>query len=136
MAPERPIEVKRAVALMWTTLVIGIALLIPEWTEMPPELKEYEVLFWASMGIAYAIPATLIFFVSRRRNWARILLLLFTLAGTAIYLAMWNEEPTEPLWSTVSTVSLMVLELVALYWLFSRPASQWFRPGKGQPGAV
>jgi hypothetical protein len=136
MAPERPIQVTRAVALMWASLAIGYALAIPAWEPVPAELKEYEPFVWVPMLVGFAIPAGLILFVSRQRNWARITLLLFTVAGLAVWVAFWNEDPPEPLWLKVSNILTSVLDLIALYWLFSKPASQWFASRKVQRSAV
>ena len=121
---------RRAVALMWASIALGIVFAIPAWEPLPPELQEYEFFGWIAMCVGFAIPVALILFVSRQRNWARIALLLLTVAGLALSVAFWDEEPAEPLWSKLSTIFLTMLDLVALYWLFSRPASQWFKARK------
>ena len=121
---------------MWVSLAIGYVLAIPAWEPVPPELKEYEMFAWLALFVGFAIPASLIFFVSRQRNWARIVLLLLTVGGLSLIVAFWNEDPTEPIWSKASTIFTGVLDLIALYWLFSRPASQWFASRKVQTSAV
>jgi hypothetical protein len=136
MASERPIQVRRAVALLWTSLALTIVLAITVWEPFPEDLKEYEALTYAAIGIGYAISAALIYLASRQRNWARVILLLFTVVGVAAYLAPWGDDPIEPLWSKVSTIFLTVLDVIAMYWLFSKPASQWFKSRKVRPSAV
>jgi len=136
MTSERPIQVRRAVALMWGSLALGYILAIPAWEPVPEDLKEYEVFAWIAVCVGFAIPAALIYFISRRRNWARITLLLLTVGGIALWVAFWNADPAEPLWSKVSGILTTGLDVIALYWLFSRPASQWFASRKEQASAV
>ena len=136
MAPAKPIQVRRAVALMWASLAIGYILSIPAWEPVPAELEEYEVFAWLALSVGFAIPASLIFLVSRQRNWARVILLLLTVGGLSFVAAFWNEDPAEPMWSKASTIFTSVLDLIALYWLFSRPASQWFASRNAKASAV
>jgi hypothetical protein len=133
MTSDTPAQVRRAVALLLLSLLIGIGVAVAEWEPLP---SEDQALLLTSIGIGYVLPALLIFLIWRRKNWARITLLLFTVLWTVLYLAFWNEEPVDPLWVHVATIASAALDIVALYWLFSRPASEWFRPRGVQAGAV
>src|SRR5258706_14643750 len=108
MAPDAPIQVRRAIALLWASLVIGTLMTIPAWEPLPPEAKEFESWLWGVMAFSIAVPALLIFFVSRRKNWARILMLLLTIFGIASYLAFPSELSSEAGW-LFSAIALLTL---------------------------
>ena len=126
MPGDAPIQVRRAIGLLWASLIIGALSTIPAWEPLPEEVKEFETWLWGVMAFSLAVPALLIFFVSRRKNWARVLLLLLTLFGVASYLAFPTELGSEPGWSVAVTVLVTALDFAALYWLFSKPGSEWF----------
>jgi len=126
MPSDAPIQVRRAIALLWTSLVIGALMTIPAWEPFPEELKEFESWMWGLAFFSFGVPALLIFFVARRKNWARILMLLLTLFGVASYLAFRSELGSEADWSVAATILVTMLDFVALYWLFSKPGTEWF----------
>ena len=63
---------------------------------------------------------------TRRHNWARIVLLLFAIAGAIMM--FWPGIEFESLsWDHwVSDIAFTVLDSVALYWLFTGPGAKWF----------
>lgn len=136
MSSDAPVQVRRAVALMWASIGIGILFTIPALEPIDPEAEEFEAAMWAVMTISFLIPAVLVVFVSRRKNWARIAMLILTIVGIASYLAFPSEMTAEPMWSIASTILVTVLDVVALFWLFSGPGAKWFRSAKGVASAV
>jgi hypothetical protein len=83
MSSDAPVQVRRAVALMWASLAIGILFTIPALEPVDPEAKEFEAAMWVVTTISFLIPAVLIVFVSRRKNWARVAMLILTIVGIA-----------------------------------------------------
>lgn len=140
-----PINVRRFVWLWWAAFVltiVAIALLPPP---SPSELR-LGMTRSIQMGIFAGVAAILIaaqlpFFwlaVWRRKNWARWILLLVFLAGTAhsVYLDFVPPIPppgVDPFWRHTPPSSIMLqwvallAEVAAFYFLFTGDARPWFR---------
>ena len=123
---DAPHQVRNAVRLLWASLFIGTAFAIVEWEPFPPELESYRGEMWLILAFSVIVPALLIWFISRRHNWARILTILLTIGGIALSLWWANEMPAEPWWSVAVTVIVTGMDLIAIYWLFSGSGAQWF----------
>src|SRR3954470_10537846 len=97
---QMPVQVRRAVILLWFMLAAGVVGLfsvnsftteLAVATSMPYALE----IMWAVMFSVLILNAILIVCISRRRNWARFVLLLVTLGGFAGML--WPEIYASPL---------------------------------------
>src|SRR5260370_11653729 len=120
----RPKQVTVAVSLLWVGLALGILADFLNAARDPEGVLNAGAL--ASVVVLFAIQATLYVFTYRGRNWARIgVLILFVLIGLLLLIP--NPKPPGVLENTVDVVGL-VMTLIALYLLFSRPGSLWFRP--------
>ena len=122
---EPPSQVRKAVVLLWVSLILGILGTFVQWEPLGPDLEEIRVSMWGVMAFSIGAPAVLIYFISRRQNWARILTLVLTIGGIAAYF-LFPMDPPEPWTSLVMTEGVTVLDLVALYWLFSGAGAKWF----------
>jgi Na+/glutamate symporter len=127
---EAPRQVRSAVFLLWASLLLAVV----EWfasqagAEMPGEFD------WVTpvvMAVFFAANGYLIHLASQRKNWARIVLLIFTVLSVVslvLFLLVWPTDPeNDPWWSTLLTSASFVADIVAMIWLFSGPASKWFR---------
>jgi hypothetical protein len=119
----RPKQVTVAVSLLW----VSLALDIPVW--FLAAARDQEMLNAGPLAfvvVLFAIQVTLYVFTYRGRNWARIgVLILFVLDGLVFLIP--NPKPPGVLENTLDVVGL-VMTLIALYLLFSRPGALWFRP--------
>ena len=81
---------------------------------------------WPIFVAVFIFNAILVVYISRRKNWARIILLIFTIFGVAVML--WPDVYSSSLpWDWwVSNVAFAVLDLLALYWLFTGAGAAWF----------
>jgi len=82
--------------------------------------------------VLYAFVPYLNTCVSRGRNWARIaslLLVLLALGMLAFMPAVSGTTVVEEIASGLATL----LDVVAMYLLFTKPGSLWFRTQKDQP---
>jgi hypothetical protein len=122
------------VFLLWLSLAAGIAITALEMN--PIDMAELEELaggpwasaiIWGSGAFAYAVMAMLIFFASRRANWARVLLLLLTIFGAALMLYPWSGVDAG-YWGSFDLpgVTFLAADCVALYWLFSGAGAAWY----------
>ncbi|QJR13411.1 hypothetical protein [Usitatibacter palustris] len=125
---QRPIQVTRAVQLLWISLILGCVATALEWDLLDPELGEFASWMWGAAAVTVAIPAVLIVFIARGHNWARILMLVLTLGSVALTISWYEDVFTEPWWSGATTVILTALDVVALYWLYTNPGRRYFSP--------
>ena len=127
---EAPARVRRAVVLLWVALALAIAQFVFDAQVLEMKIESgLDLVFGAFVVFSYGITAALIHFTGRGKNWARMLLLLATLAGTALMLFPWGEGYFES-WTArdiASAAAFSILDFVALYWLFTGEANAWFR---------
>jgi hypothetical protein len=125
-----PAQVRKAVILLWVVLLISIVAMLlefdwAEWKDEPVWIS------WLVFVVGYGISAIPIVFVARRHNWARIALLLLTIAAVCATVYLWPYA--DSWWSQASDVAFLTLDFVALYWLFTGSGATWF--AKRQQGA-
>ncbi len=122
---ERPRQVSTALRLLWTSLGLGLVTSALDWSYVGAVASAGFTV--AVLLVVLGLTAFLIVKMGAGRNWARITFLVLFLAGAAPYvpnlIAMYGRSL---LTGTVSLLQL-VLQIVALYLLFTRPGADWFR---------
>ena len=119
-----PTQVRRAVVLLW--VAFGLALVESIVTLAMLDHADFELwMVWLVVG-SFLLNAGVIYFVSRRHNWARILLLIFTVSIIASYLAFPESLDTEGWWSIATIGVTTLMDVVALFWLFFGPGAGWY----------
>jgi hypothetical protein len=126
---DRPREVEIAIVLSWLVLLVELAerlwrISISDWASTFTRLR----LTWTTATLASALLVGIcIFYASRRRNWARIGLLISTLGGWLLWY-VWTRTVTEySPWQWLSLASVSAMELVALLLLFLGRGADWYR---------
>lgn len=132
-AEEAPAQVRRAVWLLWTSLVIGLLQVALEWEPVRLEFEGWDGVMGIILTISFLVPAVLIVFISRGHRWARMATAIMTLVGIAFYLAWPHEGAPEPWQSAVMTWVLSAMDVLALYWLFTGNGARWFSKAQAQP---
>lgn len=124
---DMPLQVRRAVNLLWFLMFAAIVAMLFEFDATTLEAgSEFASFLWPFLIGTFIFNALLIFCISRQHNWARIVLLLFTMAG-AIMMFWPGLELESVSWDRwVSDIAFTVLDLIALYWLFTGPGAKWF----------
>lgn len=141
---QAPREVKRAVRLLWVSLVISLLSfflgIVSQSIQGPIEAELAGVVFViVFMLIGVGIVAWIFHKIARGRNWARILWLLLV-ASNVVYSAFnWRQTidiaKVAPLLAAINLIGT-VIEFYAVFLLFSRPAAPWFAPELTQPAPV
>ena len=121
---DAPAQVKTAITLLWLSLLISI---VDALVTVIPEEKDIRVALSVIVAATFVLWGLLIHFTSRRRNWARILLLTLTVLGLALYFVWPEDLLLAPWWSLAATAIYTVLDVAALIMLFSGPGAEWFR---------
>jgi hypothetical protein len=136
--PERPWKVTTAVYLLYVSLVFAVIGFLLFWLAFGEKAHLSTVAFWGSALLGSLVIWSLVFYlIGRGKNWARItLLVLFVLtAPPNIWaLAQYGNMPESAGWIDVSTrilgITDVVLQFVALVFLFQRMSSEWFKAVK------
>lgn len=122
--PHPPNQVRNAVALLYASLLLSTVEFFASgtWAEDAFDWG-MQVLF----GIATVAYGYVIFLLSRRANWARILLLVLVAASTAATFAWPPDIEDDAWWSVLLVAAGAVADVVAMVWLFSGAGHAWFK---------
>lgn len=123
--PDTPPQVRQAIILLWVTQLLVVidavlTMIYPE-PDMSGETAFLVVVFVIVLGLY----ATLITFAARRKNWARITLLVIAVINTAGYSLLPSETPA-PWWTEANFWLNSIMEAVAMFWLFSGAGARWY----------
>ena len=118
----KPPQVGYAVALMWISLLLDVVDTVAD-----PQFAEAELVPQAIIALLLLVQAAFIVLVSAGHNWARILALVMFALGTLMTLADFGQEYARSRLVAWVDVSSIVVGAVALYLVFTRSASRWFR---------
>lgn len=129
---DTPTQVQRAILLLWISLGLGAldTVLGTVLSEPDPGESRYEFLLF-SIGVL-SLGALFIHFASRRRNWARIVLLIVAVVTDIAYIMVPSDSTPDPTWSVLLMVVSSVLEIIALYWLFFGEGRRWYAEARRQ----
>jgi hypothetical protein len=127
---NRPDKVSNAVSMLWIVIALGIlhiilyylnVIQIEALNEVSPSLILFNNLF------SLAFIAFFIYKIGEGRNWARITFLILFIAGIPmsipIILPQWSASPI----SGVFGIGGIILQIVALMFLFQKQSSKWFK---------
>jgi len=78
--------------------------------------------------VVFAVMVFLIAMIGRGRNWARITLLVFFLLGLPLSILPLIRSFTNSPISGVLGLAQVILQIVAIVFLFQQEASAWFKP--------
>jgi hypothetical protein len=125
MIQDAPANVRRAVILLWISVALSLVEFASNW-EWPELLADQMNEILAFVFISLAVSIALVVLVARRHNFARYLLLLGTIGWIVLYIVHPWDLSDYPWWSNLVSFAIIAVDLVAVWWLFSRSASEWF----------
>lgn len=123
--PNTPPQVRRAIVLLWIAQVLVVIDAVFSMIYPEPDTGGETTFLVVVFVIVLGLYATLITFAARRKNWARITLLVFALITIAGYVWLPSEAPA-PWWTEANIWLSSILEIVALYWLFTGTGARWY----------
>jgi len=124
--PERPKKVQNAVTILYVTLGIGIVRAVME-ASANAEMAGVGFLMFVTL-VVFAVMVFLIAMIGRGRNWARITLPVFFLLGLPLSILPLIRSFTNSPISGVLGLAQVILQIVAIVFLFQQEASAWFKP--------
>lgn len=125
---DAPSEVKAAITLAWVVLLIDAILNLWQIVlDVDVRGELWFLLFLTAIALAsYALTGLFIFYASRRRNWARIAFLIWTVASWSLWYFFPQEISAFPWWEWFASGSLVAMEVCVLILLFRSQANSWY----------
>lgn len=123
---EPPPQVRRAILFLWMSVALGFVEFIFLVMNPDPDIADMLGFLMGFTLIVLGAYCAAIVFAARGRNWARVFLLLFVVLTVAGIIMLPPETP-QPWWVLVATTLSVVLEVLAMFWLFSGAGAQWYR---------
>jgi hypothetical protein len=109
---------------MYATLGIGLIQILFQFLFGAGHVRW--IAFLAMFGPVFGFTIFLIIMMNRGKNWARITyLVLFVLCFVSTTLSLVRSFSASSLYSLLGIVQ-MVLQIIALFFLFHRESSEWF----------
>jgi hypothetical protein len=122
---EKPSQITTAVNLLWASLAIGFVKSIMDVQHLGSQASPAFTNF--ILISVFAVMALLIVFISKGKNWARITFLVLFILGSPLSIPLGLGEFTRsPVLGAFSLVQI-VLQVVALYIVFTKPGAAWFK---------
>ena len=125
---ERPIQATRAVQLLFASLAIGLIRAIFGLTQRVSGASL--ILAILIVCAVFALGFFLIWRISARRNWARILLLVLVLFGLPFAIRANLVELKQSIASGSLSIIIAILQLIGTYLLFTKNSNRWFKTRK------
>lgn len=125
---DAPKEVKIAILLSWIALALDTASNLYSHIQISTETNDslFRTILAAVTLATVVITAGFIFFAARRRNWARIGLLIWTLGSWGLWFFWRPVFADYSWWEWIASGVVVLLELVALVLLFFGNGSKWY----------
>jgi uncharacterized membrane protein len=120
VALDAPPRVRTAIILLWVSLLVTLIQ-----TLLDDFLSNTSAI--GAVAVVLAIYGLVVFRASRRHNWARYVLLIWTILAATLYLTNVGAD-AQPWWDYLLVVASFIAEIVAVYLLFTGGVGQWYRP--------
>ena len=122
---ERPVQVNRAIQLLLASLAIGLLRAIVGLTQRVSGTPL--ILAILVVCTVFALGFLLVWRISARGNWARIILLVLVLFGLPFAIMTSVAELKHSVASGSLSIIIALLQLLGTYLLFTRNSNLWFR---------
>jgi hypothetical protein len=122
---ERPVQVNRAIQLLFASLAIGLLRAIVGLTQRVSGTPL--ILAILVVCTVFALGFILVWRISARGNWARIILLVLVLFGLPFAIMTSVAELKQSVASGSLSIIIALLQLLGTYLLFTRNSNLWFR---------
>ena len=125
---DAPREVRIAIGLSWIVLAIDSFNWFWKILEDPEASADllFKSLWIAITLVTVVLTALFIYHASRRRNWGRIALLIWTIGSWSLWVIWPQKVVGYPLWKSAVAGVLIAMELVALVLLFRGNGAKWY----------
>ena len=129
---SKPTSIVSAVRAIYLASVVGFTaaatwLAMGAGRELPLPVAAF---FLPSLLYQFGIPALLAYGISTRKGWARIIYVVLTVPGVLLGVLNWILEFQKiPVLVSIDVI-LTVVQIYALYLLFTRSSNRWFKQAR------
>lgn len=124
-AIQKPQTVGTAINLLWASLALGLVKALMDYTHLSATAPAASI--FLVFAFTFSLLGFLIFKISTGKNWARItFIIMFVIGMLPTVSFVLGEFSRSPIVGALS-VAQIGLQGYALFLLFSRPGSGWFR---------
>ena len=124
-AIQKPQPVVTAVNLLWASVAVGLVKMLMDFSNLstlaPAAFTNFVLIF------TFILIGFLIFKISAGKNWARITFLVMFIIGILPTLPLVLGEFSRSSVVGAISVAQIILQVYALFLLFTLPGSSWFR---------
>ena len=129
LAKQKPREIRLATSLLCAYLGLGLVVYAFQFSYLPSQASDGFILF--VKGFTLAAVSLLVYFISKGRNWARITLLVWSSLGLILWFPHIAQFFSRETFSRSTLIGLLgvvevILQVVALFLVFSKPGASWF----------
>jgi hypothetical protein len=122
---HKPVSIVAARNILYAWLFLGILTwVLGWWTTTMHVISPAESI--VILVVTAGITVTLIKCIGRGQRWARVVLLVLFLLGLVVYPWAFVALLKASMVVAVLSLLLAILQIIALYFLFSRASTQWF----------
>jgi|GEM_PF-1322058 FtsH-binding integral membrane protein len=129
-----PIEVSNAIKLFYLVLFLGIFSTISGISNLDKIIAQYPTFsptfYYLIILFSYAFLFFFIYKIRKGRNWARITFFILFVLGLPFSIFTLPNSFTISLINGVLTIIGIILQIIALVFLFQKPSSDWFKSMK------
>ncbi len=135
--PDAPTSVKYASLLLWAVTLLSLFELPFLFSDLDPITAEIDswmqgvlLVLTGLNGLFFVVYGLLIYFASRKKNWARWALLIWLIVGAVVIFVLvlvFPPEQPEPLLTTLFDCLLTIIEALGTCLLFTKAATNWYR---------
>lgn len=124
---EGPVVRPQAVTAAVFVLFFGLAIDVAFWISRFDEVRSAEVsgAQWTGQLIGFAFAAFLFTMIARGKNWARIVLLVFTIIGFGLVAFVFEELMRAPVMLRLAAFGRPLANAIGVYLVFI-PGREWF----------
>lgn len=129
-----PTNIVRFEWLAYLSLIVG---LLGDWLSKTTVAETGILTLAISTGIMVLVVIAVIYLAARQRqNWARwVYAVIAALSIATTILTAWSQLRSEP-FATALNVASGLLDVAAVYFVFTGDAGSWFKPGRDASGAA
>jgi hypothetical protein len=122
---QRPRSVSHAAVLLWSSLGIGVVIWLLEFNFSQRNMPGWAI--WTMPAIILGVTGAMTQCIYAGHNWARIVFLaLFVLGGLPYFAVLAEMFQRSKVTASLSLLQLL-LQAAAMYLVFTKPGSRWFR---------
>jgi hypothetical protein len=121
----RPQAVTIALFVLWFGLAVDVAYWLSRYGSMSD--GSVSGAQWTGQAIGFAFASFLFVMLGRGRNWARIVLLIFTILGVGFVLFVFEDLMRAPVTLRIAALGRPLANVIGMYLVFV-PGRDWFRP--------